>query len=72
LLAAKFFFFFFFFFNGSTAPCWALASFSVSWSFLQTVGLLGRVISSSQDLYLNTGKHKHRINTSNIHALCGI
>jgi hypothetical protein len=45
-------------------PSWALASdFSVSWSFLQTVGLLGRVISLSQGLYLNTGQHKHRINT---------
>jgi FAD synthase len=30
---------------------------------LQTVGLLGRVIGSSQGLYLNTGQHKHRINT---------
>jgi hypothetical protein len=30
---------------------------------LQTVGLLGRVISSSQVLYLNTGHHKHRIDT---------
>jgi hypothetical protein len=30
---------------------------------LQTVGLLARVISSSQGLYLNTGQHKHRINT---------
>jgi hypothetical protein len=30
---------------------------------LQTVGLLGRVISSSHGLYLNTGQHKHRINT---------
>jgi hypothetical protein len=30
---------------------------------LQTVGLLGRVISSSQGLYLHTGQHKHRINT---------
>jgi hypothetical protein len=30
---------------------------------LQTVGLLGRVISSSQGLYLNTGQHKDRINT---------
>jgi hypothetical protein len=29
---------------------------------LQTVGLLGRVISSSQGLYLNTGQQKHRIN----------
>jgi hypothetical protein len=30
---------------------------------LHTAGLLGRVISSSQGLYLNTGRHKHRINT---------
>jgi hypothetical protein len=30
--------------------------------FSHTVGLLGRVISSSQSLYLNTGQHKHRIN----------
>jgi hypothetical protein len=30
--------------------------------FSQTVGLLGRVISPSQGLYLNTGQHKHRIN----------
>jgi hypothetical protein len=49
------------------------ADFSVSWSFLQTVGLLGRVISSSQGLYLTTGQHKHRKkHTSNIHALSGI
>jgi hypothetical protein len=31
--------------------------------FSQTVGLLGRVISPSQGRYLNTGQHKHRINT---------
>jgi hypothetical protein len=30
---------------------------------LQKAGLLGRVISSSQGLYLNTRQHKHRINT---------
>jgi hypothetical protein len=36
---------------------------SVSWSFLQTMGPLGLVISSSQHLYLITGQHKHRINT---------
>jgi hypothetical protein len=30
---------------------------------LQTVGLLGRVISSSQGLYLNTGQHKHNKHT---------
>jgi hypothetical protein len=45
------------------------------WSFLQTVELLGWVISSSQGLYLNTGQHKHihiHIHIPNIHALCGI
>jgi hypothetical protein len=31
---------------------------------LQTVGFLGPAINSSQGLYLNTGQHKHRINTS--------
>jgi hypothetical protein len=36
---------------------------SVSRSFLQMVGLLGQVISSSQGLYVNTEQHKHRINT---------
>jgi hypothetical protein len=30
---------------------------------LQTAGILGRVISSSQGLYLNTRQHKHGINT---------
>jgi hypothetical protein len=30
---------------------------------LQSEGLLGRVISSLQGLFLNTGQHKHRINT---------
>jgi hypothetical protein len=45
---------------------------SVSWSFRQSVGLLGRVISPSQGLYLNAGQHKHRINTLNIHTRSGI
>jgi hypothetical protein len=31
-------------------------------NFLQTVGLLGRVISPSQGRYLNKGQHKQRIN----------
>jgi hypothetical protein len=49
-----FFFFFFFLNNGSTA----LVGLGRFFSFLiysQSVGLLGRVISSSQGLYLNTG-----------------
>jgi hypothetical protein len=51
------------FFNGSTAP---LGPLSLIFSFiiiLQTVGIIGREISSSQSLSLNTGQHKHRINT---------
>jgi hypothetical protein len=47
--------------------------FSVAIIFTQTVGLLVRVISLSQGLYLHTGRHKHRINAyTDIHALSGI
>jgi hypothetical protein len=48
--------------------------FSVSWSYTQPIGLLGRGISPSQGLYLYTEQHKHRINTHNtdIYALSGI
>jgi hypothetical protein len=48
------------------------------WIYTQLVGLLGRVIGPSQDLYLSTGQHKYRINarahthTPNMHALSGI
>jgi hypothetical protein len=31
-----------FFYNGSTALCWALAAFSVSSTYTQSVGILGR------------------------------
>jgi hypothetical protein len=57
-----------------TAFCWALAAFSVSWSYKQSVGLLGRGISPSQGLYLHREQHKHRINAliTDIHALIGI
>jgi hypothetical protein len=43
-------------------------------NFSQTVGLLGRAISSSQGLYPHTEQHKQnkRIHTPNIHALRGI
>jgi hypothetical protein len=44
--------------------------------FSQTVGILGRVISQSQGLYLNTEQHKHGMNaythTPNIHVSSGI
>jgi hypothetical protein len=39
--------------HGSTSLCWTLAAFSVSWSFKQSVGLLGREISPSQSRYLH-------------------
>jgi hypothetical protein len=50
-----------------------LGSFSVSWSYTQSVGPLGRGISPPQGLYLHTEQHKHRINAHNtyIHALSG-
>jgi hypothetical protein len=44
-------------------PSWSLASDFSFMIILQTVGLLDRVISSSQGLYHNTGHHKHGINT---------
>jgi hypothetical protein len=52
--------------------CWTFAGFSVSLSYTQSVGLLGRGISPSQGHYLHT-EHKHRINKhTDIHALSGI
>jgi hypothetical protein len=51
---------FFHWFYSPLGPWPLLFSFMI---ILQTVGLLGRVISSSQGLYLNTGQHKDRINT---------
>jgi hypothetical protein len=51
------------FFTGSTASLGPGLWFFSFMIILQTVGLLGRVISLSQGLYLNTGQDKHRINT---------
>jgi hypothetical protein len=39
-----------------------LGRFSVSQSFTESVGFLGRGIRQSQGRYLHTGQHKHRIN----------
>jgi hypothetical protein len=58
--------FFFHWLYSPLGPWPLLFSFMI---ILQTIGLLGRVINSSQGLYLSTGQHKHR---TNIHALCGI
>jgi hypothetical protein len=44
---------------GSLLTLWSIGLISQFLDHSQTVGLLGRVISSSQGLYLNT-EHKHR------------
>jgi hypothetical protein len=51
-----------YFFDWLYSPCGPCSIFNFL-IYSQSVGLLGRVISSSQDLSLNTGQHKHRINT---------
>jgi hypothetical protein len=53
---------YYYYYYGSIAICWALAAFSVSWSYTQSVWLLGREISPSLGHYVYTGKHKQRIN----------
>jgi hypothetical protein len=57
---------------GCTTFCWALAAFSVSWYFTQSVGLLWRGISPSQGRYLHTGQHKQWIKFTHIQASSGI
>jgi hypothetical protein len=47
-----------YYYYGSTAICWALASFSVLIPYTQSVGLLGRGISPSQDRYIHREQHK--------------
>jgi hypothetical protein len=41
-----------------------MVAFSVTWFYTQSIGLLGREISSSKCRFLHTGQHKIRINTS--------
>jgi hypothetical protein len=55
------YYYFFLLLYSPLGPWPLLFSFMI---ILQTVGLLGRVISSSQGFYLNTGQHTHRINAS--------
>jgi hypothetical protein len=64
---------YYYYYYGSTTLCWALAAFSVSRSYAQSVALLERGISPSQGLYLHTEQHEHIINSHNtdIHALSG-
>jgi hypothetical protein len=49
-----------FFFSMALQPLWALAAYFSFLIYSRAVGLLERVISSSQGLYLNTRQHKHR------------
>jgi hypothetical protein len=49
---------------------WSIELISQFLDYLETVELLGRVISSSQGLYLNTGQHKHRKTHTHIKHPC--
>jgi hypothetical protein len=59
---------------GACSRFWSIGLFLQFLNQGQSVGLLGRVISSSQGLYLytNTEKHTHTYTNTNIHALSGI
>jgi hypothetical protein len=57
-----------FFFHWLYSPLGPRPLFFSFMIILQMVGLLGRVISSSQDLYINTGQQRHRINTYTHHT----
>jgi hypothetical protein len=65
----------FIFFNlvsllGSSLLYWSTELITQFLDLSQAVGLLGRVISSSQGLYLNTGKYKHRKMKTHIQHPC--
>jgi hypothetical protein len=51
---------------GSSLPCWSTGLIT---QFLDLSQAVGRV-SSSQDLYLNTGQHKHRKTRTHIEHPC--
>jgi hypothetical protein len=55
---------------GSSFPYWRTRLITQFLDLSQVVGLLGRVISSSQGLYLNTGQHKHRKTRTHIKLPC--
>jgi hypothetical protein len=65
---------YYYYYYDSTALWWTLEALSVSWSYTQSVGLIGPGISPSQGRYLHTEQHKHRINAhyTYIHASSGI
>jgi hypothetical protein len=55
---------------GSLLPYWSTGLITQFLDLSQAVGLLGRVISSSQGLYLNTGQHTHRKTRTHIKYPC--
>jgi hypothetical protein len=48
-----------------------LTLFSVSWSYTQSVGLLGRASNGTQDLYQHSGQHKQNTRTQTCTPLAG-
>jgi hypothetical protein len=55
---------------GSSLTYWSAGLITQFLDLSQAVGLLGRVVSSSQGLYLNTGQHKHRKTRTHIKHPC--
>jgi hypothetical protein len=55
---------------GSSLPYWSTGLITQFLDLSQAVGFLGRVINSSQGLYLNTGQHKHRKTGTHIKHRC--
>jgi hypothetical protein len=55
---------------GACSHFWSIGLISQFLDHSQTVGLLGRVISSSQGLYLNREQHKHRKTHTHIKHPC--
>jgi hypothetical protein len=55
---------------GSSLPYWSTGLITQFLDYSQAVGLIGRVISSSQGLYLNAGQHKHRKTRTHIKHPC--
>jgi hypothetical protein len=65
LLLLLYYYFYYYYYYDSTALCLAVDTFSVSWSYTQSIGLLGWGISPSQGLYLRIEQHTHRIKAQN-------
>jgi hypothetical protein len=57
---------------GSSLPYWSTGLITQFLDLSQEVGPLGRVISSSQGLYLNTEQHKHRKTRTHIKHPCPV